>query len=46
MKQFRFWFPVVNEAGKREPREFIFEAEGWTEARQMMSDTVKSLRAA
>lgn len=45
MKQFKFWFPVVNESGTTEPREFVFTAAGWTQARKMMSDAVKQVRA-
>ena len=46
MKQFKFWLPVVNSAGVKESIEFTFLAAGWTQARKMMSDAVKEVRAA
>jgi len=46
MKQFTFWLPVVNSAGAKESIEFTFLAATWTQARKMMSDAIKEVKAA
>lgn len=45
MKQFKFWLPIANSTGVTESVEFTFLAASWTQARKMMSDAVKQVRA-
>jgi hypothetical protein len=46
MKEFKFWLPVTGSAGVKESIPFVFNAASWTEARKMMSDAIKAVRAA
>jgi hypothetical protein len=46
MKEFKFWLPVVNSTGVKESIPFVFNATSWTQARKMMSDAIKAVRAA
>jgi hypothetical protein len=46
MKEFKFWLPVTNSTGATESIPFVFNATTWTQARKMMSDAIKAVRAA
>jgi hypothetical protein len=46
MKEFKFWLPVTGSAGVKESIPFVFNAPSWTQARKMMSDAMKEIRAA
>ena len=46
MKEFKFWLPVVSSTGVTESVPFVFNATSWTQARKMMSEAIKAVRAA
>jgi hypothetical protein len=42
MEQYRFWITVTVD-GVPQRKEYVFDANNWTEARQMLSEAMKAL---